>query len=378
MKLQILFFIGTLQIGGAERQIAQLATGLAKRGHTMHVVTFYPGGPNWESLKKYNSVRLQSLFPRKADRSVGVAKQLSQAVLRLRSVLCREKISVIYSALYMSNLIAWLSTRNMPTVKLIWGIRASNLQLNWKRAMPFHICKWLSPSVDLLIANSKVGLSYHRTEGYRTQKYTVIPNGIDTQYFQPNLQARSQVRSEWGVTEQEKLIGIVGRLMPIKDHPTFLRAAAHLLQQRNDVRFVCVGEGKPAYQKKLYQFSQGLGLGERIIWAGTRTDMPRVYNAFDIASLSSYGEGFPNVVGEAMACGVPCVVTDVGDSAWIVGESGIVVPPKNPRVLAEGWKRCLTENDASIKDQVRSRIVENFSLNLLIERTEEAILWLKA
>ena len=134
------------------------------------------------------------------------------------------------------------------------------------------------------------------------------------------------MRLEWGIAECEKLIGQVGRLDPMKDHSTFLKAAALLAHERKDVRFVCVGEGPTGYRDELYSLAKTLGLASRLIWAGSRRDMPAVYNAFDVAvSSSRWGEGLPNVIAEAMACGVPCVVTDVGDSAFVVDKLGVVV-----------------------------------------------------
>ncbi|MHC5827541.1 MAG: glycosyltransferase, partial [Nostoc sp.] len=158
-----------------------------------------------------------------------------------------------------------------------------------------------------------------------------------TERFQPNPEAGLQVRTEWRISKDTILIGLVGRLDPMKDHPTFLKAVALLCKEREDIRFVCVGMGSHEYAQELYQLAEELEVAEKVIWAGGRADMPDIYNALDInCSSSSYGEGFSNVIGEAMACGVPCVVTDVGDSAWIIGDTGIVVPPNNPEALKAG------------------------------------------
>lgn len=206
----------------------------------------------------------------------------------------------------------------------------------------------------------------------------MIPNGIDTERYCPNREAGQQVRAEWSINEQQTLVGLVGRLDPMKDHPVFLRAAALLAQEQPDVCFVCVGDGPRPYNQELQALGEALGLGERLIWAGARSDMPAVYNAFDIASSSSsYGEGFSNAIAEAMACGVPCVVTDVGDSARIVGDMGVVVPPKHPEALASGWKVALAKGRREMALKARLRIVENFGVKRLIEQTEAAI-WPKA
>jgi glycosyltransferase involved in cell wall biosynthesis len=216
-------------------------------------------------------------------------------------------------------------------------------------------------------------LDHAVANGFPKNRMVVIPNGIDTERFCPEPEARQRVRAEWGVAEDEKLIGLVGRLDPMKDHPTFLRAASLLSQERDDVHFVCVGDGPAGYRRELHVLTENLGLVQHLTWAGVREDMSAVYNALDIVTSSSaYGEGFSNVVGEAMACGVPCVATDVGDSAWIVGDQRLVVPPSNPEALAARWQDVIdkaSEAQSSIGLNLRERVVHNFSLDHMIERT---------
>jgi glycosyltransferase involved in cell wall biosynthesis len=169
------------------------------------------------------------------------------------------------------------------------------------------------------------------------------------------------------------VIGMVGRLDPMKDHSNFLRAAALLSRDRIDLRFVCVGGGPRDYSDRLERLGIELGLEKRLIWEGTRSDISEVYNAFDLATSSSSGEGFPNVVAEAMACGIPCVVTDVGDSAAIVGMLGIVVPPADPERLARAWDMALRQIEPTTALQTRQRIIDEFSLVSLVSRSEQVL-----
>jgi len=137
-----------------------------------------------------------------------------------------------------------------------------------------------------------------------------------------------------------------------------------------------VGDGPDSYKSKLRALAEELRLTEKLIWAGFRDDLAAVYNALDLLTSSSYGEGFPNVVAEAMACGIPCVVTDVGDSACIVGDTGLVVPPKDPEALSNGWKEilALSQLDREARGKAsRARIVEEFSVNQLVERTQTVL-----
>jgi glycosyltransferase involved in cell wall biosynthesis len=202
----------------------------------------------------------------------------------------------------------------------------------------------------------------------------VIPNGIDTQRFRPDPEARRRVRSEWGIQDHEQVIGIVGWLRPMKDHPTFLQAASLLAQERNHLRFVCVGAGPAEYRDSLLQLTRSLKLTEHVTWLGGRSDMPAVFNALDLlVSSSAFGEGFGNVIAEAMACGVPCVVTDVGDSKWVVGDTGEVVPPRDPVALVKASGKLL-DRIPHTPTQTRRRIVEQFSVEKLVADTEEVLL----
>jgi glycosyltransferase involved in cell wall biosynthesis len=261
--------------------------------------------------------------------------------------------------------------------KVVWGLRASNVDFaNYDRLAEwsFRFGASFSRFPDLIIVNSWAGKQHHIAHGYCGDRMMVIPNGIDTEHYRPDREAGRHVRAEWGVAEDELLVGLVGRLDPMKDHTTFLRATALVTEERSDVRFVCAGDGPEQYRRELLALGESLGLGARLIWAGARSDMPAVYNAFDMAVSSSYGEGFPNAVGEAMACGVPCVVTDVGDSARIVGETGIVVPARSPEALAIGILRLLTSPERCERGEAaRLRIREMFSRERLLEATQAAL-----
>lgn len=376
--MRLLFFIGSLGTGGAEKQISQLAYGLAKINHQVFVVTVYPGGQNWEWLKKHRSVTLISLFSNKNKTMPGVFYQLCMGIFRLHKIVIKENVDVVYSALYMSNLLAWFALRGINNVKLIWGIRASNMKLNWKRFVPFYVCSKLSSGVDMIIANSKAGLEYHKLNGYRSPDDVVVPNGIDTDKFKFNNDYRIKLRSEWGCSAQVKLIGIVGRLDPMKDHQTFLYAAEKLSKERNDAYFICVGDGPEKYKQELLCLTEELGLSDRIIWAGKRTDTPAVYSALDIAiSSSAWGEGFPNVIGEAMSCGIPCVVTDVGDSAWVVADTGFIIQSNQPIQLADACKKILDLTHDQYKDlssNSRHRIKSEFTIINSVISTEKALM----
>jgi glycosyltransferase involved in cell wall biosynthesis len=371
--MNITFLIRSLNYGGAERQLIVLAEGLNEKGHRVGVVVFYSNGPLEKELAR------AGVWVRTLDKRG--RWDVFTFFLRLIDALKQERPDILYSFLPVPNLFAVILKRIFPRIKVVWGVRASNVDLSrydWLARLTYWLeCK-LSRFANVIIVNSRAGFAYAVAHGFPKNKMAVIPNGIDTDKFCPDPYARSRVRKEWGVADSEKLIGLVGRLDPMKDHPTFLRAAALLVQERNDVRFVCVGDGPAVYRQELYALCKELMLADRVIWAGTRADMPAVYNALDIATSSSYGEGFPNVIGEAMACGVPCVVTDVGDSAFIVGGLGIVISPKNPVGLKVALEKLLSQisHEHSFKKNCRQQISELYPIPKMVLSTETNLLGL--
>ena len=276
----------------------------------------------------------------------------------------------------VANLLS-LAIGRLSGAKVAWAVRNSNLDMeryDWVSRISFRMECLLARWVDVVMFNSQAGRDHYIKRGFPQTSGVVIPNGIDVDYFKADGESRRRVRLEWGVVEENPLIGLVARLDPMKDHDTFLAAAAELAKERGDVRFVCVGDGTSARRAELVALAEQLGLGKLVILVAGRDDIRSVYSAIDVMTLSSaYGEGFPNVIGEAMACGVPCVVTDVGDAAAVVGETGLVAPSRDPARLAEKWKEMLervNKQQEATSVAARRRIVENFSTKSLLVRTE--------
>ena len=366
--MKIVFLFRSLNYGGAERQLVILAKGLRERGHDVVVAIFYSGGPLEKELREAG-VRIRPLHKRGRW-------EVLRFLFRLIRVMREERPDVLHGYLGDPNNVSVVLKPLFPTVRIVWGVRCSMMdstQYDWVSGLAGKLNCRLARFADAIIANSRAGCEYHVAMGYPAAKTVVIPNGIDTERFRPDSVARARIRSEWGVTEHEKLIGLVGRLDPMKDHPNFLNALALLLQKRKNVRVVCVGDGPAGYRASLQELAKTLGLTEYVIWVGAREDVSGVYNALDLlVSSSSFGEGFSNVIGEAMACGVPCVVTNVGDSAWVVGDYGEVVPPKNPVALMNAIENLLNQN-AYDPAQIRQRVVDQLSVNSLVTKTEHML-----
>lgn len=367
--MKIMFLIRALDYGGAQRQLATLAKGMHEQGYPVVVALFYPGGALEKDLREVG-VPIWSLEKRHRWDAAGFLMRLIQAIKQ-------EQPDVLFAYTGgTANILTAVLRPLFPRLRVVWSVRASNTNTSqYERLTQFlmQLQRVLSRFAHLIVANSQAGAESFARFGFPRAKMVVIPNGIDTQHFTPVPENGQRVRIEWGVREDEKLIGIVARFDMLKDHPTFLKAAALLAQERDDVRFVCVGDGAPTYRQELHRLGEGLGLNGRLIWAGMRYDMPAVYSALDIATLSSVSEGFSNTIGEAMACGVPCTVTDVGDSAWIVGDTGVVVPARSAEQLCRGWHLLLDKIDRQYINGTRRRIVEHFSLGALVERTAAAV-----
>jgi len=222
---------------------------------------------------------------------------------------------------------------------------------------------------DAVVCNSEA--SRREVLAMRTLKVSVIDNGIDIGRFRPGPEQRRLFRDSLDIAAGTALVGIVGRLDPMKDHRTFLEAAALMRREVADIRFIVVGSGASEQQRQLQELAAALHLERAIIWHEARDDVERVYNGLDVlVSSSAYGESFPNVVAEAMACGVPVVVTNVGDSARIVGSAGRVVEPRSARALSEAVLETLRIERPVCAGGGRERIERLFSMERGVERTE--------
>jgi glycosyltransferase involved in cell wall biosynthesis len=370
--MHLFFLIRSLDHGGAERQLIELVKALDKTRFKVTVVTFYDGGGLRPEMEKVAGVRVISLAKKSRWDLLPFIWRLSRVVRELRPDILHGYMGI---ANELCSLMGWLYGG-----KVVWGLRQSNRpasQYDWLSSVFGKIGAWTSKSADLIIANSISGRRHYAETGYFAGRMVAVHNGIDTERFHADPAAGREMRREWKVGDDQLLIGLIARLDPQKDHRNFLRAAAIVAGKRPDVRFVCVGNGPAVYAKELREESRKLGMEGSLQWVPASTKVLGIYNALDLATLTSKnGEGYPNVVGEAMACGIPVVVTDCGDSACAVGNPEQVVPIENPEALAGAWLRVLgmTPDDrARLTAQQRARIEENFQVRHLMAKTLSAI-----
>jgi glycosyltransferase involved in cell wall biosynthesis len=348
--------------GGAEMMLFKVLSNMSPVDFPPAVLSMSrSSGPILKSIEALG-VPVYSLEMRRGVPTPAAFWHLIRLVRRLRPAL-------IQGWMYHANLLALLVkpflSRPAP---VLWNIRQSLYDLKYEKKMTawvIRICAMLSNKPARILYNSQVGAIHHEAVGYASSKRLVIQNGFAVEIFSPSEEARIQVRQELGLSPTTTLIGLVGRYDPIKDHKNFIRAAEHLSKSYPDVHFLLVGENVDARNNILMNLINEKKLNNKFHLLGEREDIATLTAALDISTCCSHGEGFPNVVGEAMACEVPCVVTDVGDSAVVVGETGIAVPPRDSLALANGWKELLDmgiEKRKCLGRSARERIIANYSI----------------
>jgi glycosyltransferase involved in cell wall biosynthesis len=378
-RVSVLFLIHSLVAHGAERQLCELVRHIDKERFEIHVAVFYwpetsNDGNLWSEMAALPGVALHCLHKRR-----GGFGYLA-ALPRLFSLIRRVRPDILHG--YMDANIPALLLGRILQKRVVWGIRRSSqdlTKLNLLSRVLLRLTVRLSKFVDLIIFNSEAGRNNHMAMGMKALRMEVVANGFDLTRFSPDLNQGTAQRAAWGFPADATLIGIVARLDPVKDHPTFLRAAARLAQQMPEVSFICLGGGPDGYKATLMDLANALGIGDRIQFPGACSAMAGAYNALSLLVLSSTDEGFPNVLGEAMACGIPCVSTRVGDAEALLGPWGIIVAPGDDQAIAEAAAALLRESPIERMrrtDSAYQRIHSTFSVDALARNTEQLLLGL--
>lgn len=280
--------------------------------------------------------------------------------------------SVVQTWLYHADLVGGLAARLAGQRAIYWGLHNSTIDQGGTKLSTRIIVRLnaiLSPIVPRAIVScSEKGAEVHVMLGYAADKMNVINNGYDLSKFRPKAAEGLEVRDEFSVPSGAPLFGCVARDDPYKDHQNLLKAFTFLTKLLPEARLILVGNGMTAANPRISHLITVNGLGEHVLLAGRRDDVPKIMNALDALVLSSSAEAFPNVLSEAMACGTPCASTDVGDSAIIVGPTGEICPPSDCEALAramyETYRRSREEPDLS--HRCRKRIMEKFSIEKMV------------
>ena len=360
--MKILHIITDLDVGGAETALYRVASGMDPARFQSRVVSLMEPGPVG-SLLTHAGIPVDHLSMRRSRPSLA-------GLLRLIRIIREWRPDVIQTWLYHADLLGLGAARLARSkARLAWNLRCSHMDLDKYSAMTawtLKACTALSGQPDAIVSNSEDARDHHRTMGYKPNRYVVIPNGFDTDIFRPDPQARAAFRAELNLEDGQPLIGMVARYDPMKDVPTFLRAM-ELVRQHHNVAVAMIGQGMNAANGELAAAIGRHHLGSCCRLLGRRENIHTLLPGLDLMVSSSCGESFPNVLGEAMACGVPCVATDVGDSARLVGACGTTVPPGDAPALAQAVSDILTaSNMAALGRCARQRIQDHYTLSMAI------------
>jgi glycosyltransferase involved in cell wall biosynthesis len=304
-------------------------------------------------------------------------------LLRLRRMIAQAKPDVVQTWMYHSDLFGGIAARLAGIRAVVWGIHHTTLDPQKSAVgtiLVARICARLSHFVPArIISCSQRGMEIHKSLGYSKNKLVFLPNGHDTSVFKPDTAMRQKYRKEMSIDDGTLLIGCVARFDPQKDQDNLLHALSIFARSCSSFQALLIGPGVDNNNHILTQLITQLNLDGRVKLLGPISNIPAVMNGIDIHVLpSAFGEAFPNVLCEAMACGTPCVATDVGDSAAIIGDTGESCPPSDPTALSEAMWRCTQRvvREPKLQENCRNRIAQNFSLGSVRDRYHE--IWSEA
>lgn len=368
MKLAIV--ITGLTTGGAEMMLLKVLERLDRRRFSPHVISL--------TTKGEIGARVEALGVPVECLGMPSGRFSPTKFLRLVGRLRKMHPDAVHTWMYHADLLGGLAARLAGIRAVGWAIRHSNFSSSHSKRSTFWVmktCAVLSSRIPRrILCCSQIGKDIHVSAGYDEEKMVVIPNGFDLARFHPDADARVTVRAELGLSEDTPLVGLIARLDPQKNHAGFFEAAERIYRSRPDAHFLLAGMGVSGNNVALRRVIQQAGVGGSTHLLGRREDMPRLMAALDVLASSSFGEGFPNVLGEAMACGVPCVVTNVGDSAEIVGETGRVVAPGDMAALAHEIVDVLGLSDEkrrALGARARERVQARYRIGSVVRQYEE-------
>jgi len=363
--LAVTHLITTLDLGGAETALYNLVDG---RARCRHDVLCLAGLGEYGLRLRQNGISVHAL---------NMTRQWTD-ILKLPALvrlLKNRQPDALQTWMYHADLLGTAAGVLARIPHIFWNVRCSYIDWRhyaWTTRWIVRLLAAVSSVPHTIVTNSHAAIDLHRRLGYQARRWVVIPNGFDTQRFQPSASAGHGFRVRHQVAGA--LIGMVARFDPMKDFATFAQAAGILARCRPDVRFVLAGTDVNHHNPKLITLLRDSGVLARCLLLGPRNDLERLYPALDLLTLTSRGEGFPNVLGEAMACGVPCVATDVGDVAHLIGNAGRVVPAGRPDAIAQAWRQMLAltpHQRTAMGMRARRRICSQFSIGSMLARYEQ-------
>lgn len=364
-KKKIVHIIVDLDNGGAEMMLYKLLKYINKEKYECSVISMLDEGIMGERIKKLG-VPVYSLNMKKGIPSI-------QAVIRTLK-LCKDK-DIIQTWMYHADLLGFIVSKILGK-KIIWGIHHSNLEKDKNKKSTLMIVKinsWLSKWTDNIISCSIVAKETHIKYGYSKKKINIIPNGFELEKFKYVKNSKEILEKEFPILKDKLIFSLVARYEILKDHKNCLEAMKILKETyiKNFILLLC-GTNINKNNLELMKLIKENRMGDNVLLLDRRDDIPLIMSATDIYISSSSGEGFPNVIGEAMSCETPCVVTNVGDSAYIVGNTGKVVERSDPKKLVIGIINMIKGKKYLLnRKRCRERILENFEITKIVKKYEK-------
>lgn len=363
----VLHVISGLAVGGAEMALYRLITSSRGGEYTHAVVALTPDGGMGQRFREAG-IDLTAFDFKTSPMS---------HFFRLLRLMRRTRPDIVQTWLYHADMLGGLAARLAGNRNVIWGVRTTDLDVSASaRATPLvrqacaRLSRWVPQAIVCVAETSRQA---HMVLGYDASRMVVVGNGFDTSRLTATADQRAALRALCGFSADDIVVGTLGRFNADKDHHNFVRAAGLLTQQHRRLRFLMVGRGLDGANPELMRWIDQTGYPERFVLLGERTDVPACLAAMDIFCLSSRTEAFPNAIGEAMAMGLPCVATDVGDVSMLVADTGIVVPRQSPAALALGLATLLAmEPDArqQFGQRAKARIHAEFTMEQARKRFE--------
>lgn len=363
-------------VGGAEMMLFKLLSAMDRNRFSNIVYSLIEPGPTADRIRGLG-IEVHTL---------GMKQGLPdpRAILRLARAVGKWKPDVIQTWMYHGDLLGGLVGRLICGIPVVWNVRHSDFHPEgtpWLSYRVAELCAALSARVpEAIVFCAHSSLTIHRGLGYRGRKMIVIPNGFDLAAYRPQSGAGALCEERFGIPRNARLVSLIARYHPQKDHATFLAAAKICAARFPETVFALCGDGITDANEELTRAIENAGLRGRTLLLGRRpaAEIALLMSRSSlVTSSSSWGEAFPNVLGEAMACGAVCVATDVGDSAYIVGDTGFIVPLRSPGELAQAWMQVLEmdeETRLSLGEAARTRVEANFSLPVIASRYENLYL----
>lgn len=364
--MKILHVITGIGAGGAETALCRTIESLRPPKYEHYVVALNSAGSNGSQ-----SGRVRAAGASLECLEVRPSAPNPLALFRLRRIVRSWAPDVVQGWMYHANLAAALTCGSTP---LLWSIRQTLYANNREKPLTWLVIRagaWLSSRPGAIAYNARISSEQHGAYGYRSDRARVIDNGIDVRAFKPDPASRLAVRAELGLSEGAFVLGHFAHWRAMKDHANAMNAAAELVATYPEAAFLFAGDGMEENNVGLANIIAAHGLGAHVKLCGRRTDIARLMTAVDLGySSSAWGEAFSNAIAETMACGVPCVATDVGAAREIIGDCGIVVPPSDAAALCRAW-RAIMELDCdargALSERARARIAMHFSIDACAE-----------